>query len=267
MTSHGVFIENWTLVGTAARDSVALMRSLWKSIEWNSWMGCRSRDPFLHKAISIMTLSSLLCVCKLSSKAYWHVNLCLHCGSLKTTDMNNSFQLVAGCVQRITKSAITKSLNFLVTHGCLEYPHHLFCEHEIASNTYIKPLTIDGNIFLKVLVKLTVRVLTDEDNFYKINMFILNLSKSAVVDSFFFHQSPGVYWIVCLMLYQEHVQIGQKGELCQVTWPQSDGREVLLEGAALKDKGVWVTGRGGEIFCIFKRKLLGLLTILLKELF
>lgn len=69
------------------------------------------------------------------------------------------------------------------------------------------------------------------------------------------------------MLYQEHVQIGQKGELCQVTWPQSDGREVLLEGAALKDKGVWVTGRGGEIFCIFKRKLLGLLTILLKELF
>lgn len=68
------------------------------------------------------------------------------------------------------------------------------------------------------------------------------------------------------MLYQEHVLIGQKWEECQVTWPESDGREVLLEEAALKDKGVLVTQRGGEIFYIFNRKLLGLLTILLKEL-
>lgn len=120
------------------------------------------------------------------------MNLCLHCESLKTIDMSNSFQLVAGYVQSTSNSAIIESLNFKVTHGCLGHPHYFFCVHQIASNIYIKPSTTD-DIFLKLLVKLTV--LTNEDNFYEINMFILNLSKSAVFffGSFFFHRPPDIY--------------------------------------------------------------------------
>lgn len=221
------------------------------SLEIHSWQG-GGGSPFFKKAFWL--LLCLFSVFANSSKAYWDMNLCLHCGSLKTIDMNNSFQLVAGYVQSTSNSAIIESLNFRVTHG-------FFYIHRIASNIYIKPLTID-DIFLKLLVKLTV--LTNEDNFYKINMFILNLPKSA---SFF-----GLIFLSSATRYLLNSMLGAIWRIC-TDWTETRGWSSHLgrgwspgssiRGSSLERyRGVIV--RGAESFYVLRRKLLGLSTILLK---
>lgn len=74
------------------------------------------------------------------------MSLCLYRGSLKTTDTNNSIQLVAGCVQRITNPATALSLMFGIT-----------CEAGtlIPSSSNIKLLTISMKLF------------TIDDNFFE----------------------------------------------------------------------------------------------------